>query len=336
MVIHQNILSLVGKTPVVRLNRLPRPTGAELYAKLEYLNPGGSVKDRCAVAVVEDAEKKGKIRPGATLVEASSGNTGIALALIGAVKGYRVVITIPKKMTTEKVAILRALGAEVHVCETLPHDHPESYIGVAQRIVKERPGAFFCAQTENQANVQGHFQTGREIWEDFGDSLTAVVAGAGTGGTISGIGNFLKQKNPKIKIIGVDPVGSTLAGPATAAPYLTEGIGYDFTPATLWRQVIDEWVRVGDKDAFVTCRRLARLEGIFAGSSAGAAVHAALGVAGRLSREDRVLVIIPDGGERYLSKVYNDEYYRTNFKEEPPQVDFLREVAAPLIGGRSR
>lgn len=333
MAIHPNVLSLVGRTPVVRLNRLPRPGGAEVYAKLEYLNPGGSVKDRCAVAVVEDAERKGAIRPGDTLVEASSGNTGIALALIGAVKGYRVAVTIPQKMTSEKVAVLRALGAEVHVCENLPHDDPNSYIGVAQRIVKERPRAYFCAQTENQANVHGHFQTGREIWEDFGPSLTAVVAGAGTGGTISGIGSYLKQRNPLVKIIGVDPVGSTLSG-GPFAPYLIEGIGYDFTPATLWRQVIDEWVRVGDRDAFVACRRLARLEGIFAGTSSGAAVHGALEVASRLSRQDKVLVIIPDGGERYLSKVYNDEYFRQAFGEDAPQVSLLDEVAAPILGGR--
>lgn len=334
MTLHPNLLSLVGRTPVVRLNRLPNPRGAQVYAKLEYLNPGGSVKDRCALSVVEEAERKGEIRPGDTLVEASSGNTGIALALIGAVKGYRVVVTIPKKMTSEKVAVLKGLGAQVHVCENLPHDDPNSYIGTAKRLVKETPRAYFCAQTENQANVRGHFQTGKEIWDEFGATLTAVVAGAGTGGTISGIASYLKKRNPKVRIVAVDPEGSTLSG-GTAAPYHIEGIGYDFQPATLWRELIDEWIRVGDHDAFVTCRRLARLEGILGGSSSGAAVHAALQVASGLGREDRVLTLLPDGGERYLSKVYNDDYFRKAFGKEPPQVNLFEELV-PSLNGRSR
>jgi cysteine synthase len=334
MTLHANILQLIGKTPVVRLNRLPNPRGAQVFAKLEYLNPGGSVKDRCAQAVVEEAERKGEIKPGDTLVEASSGNTGIALALIGAVKGYRVVITISKKMTQEKVAILKALGAEVHVCDNLPHDDPESYIGVAKRITKERPRAYYCAQTENQSNVRGHFQTGKEIWDEFGNTLTAVVAGAATGGTISGIASYLKKRNPKIRIIGVDPQGSILGGPDTVKPYAIEGIGYDFFPQTLWRELIDEWVKVGDYDAFVMCRRLARLEGLFAGSSSGAAVHAALQVASGLGRDDRVLTLLPDGGDRYLSKVYNDEFWKKTFGKEPPQVNLFEEIVPTLQGAR--
>jgi cystathionine beta-synthase/cysteine synthase A len=303
-----------------------------VFAKLEYLNPGGSVKDRCALSVVEEAEKKGEIRPGDPLVEASSGNTGIALALIGAVKGYRVAITIPKKMTAEKVAILTALGAQVHVCENLPHDDPNSYIGVAHRLVKETPRAYFCAQTENQANVRGHFQTGKEIWDEFGSTLTAVVAGAATGGTISGIASYVKKRNPKVRIIGVDPEGSILGGPTTPKQYAIEGIGYDFFPATLWRELIDEWVKVADIDAFTMCRRMARLEGLFAGSSSGAAVHAALQVASQLGREDRVLTILPDGGERYLSKVYNDDFWRKTFGKEPPTVNLFQELVPTLQG----
>lgn len=320
MALHPNLLPLIGGTHVVRLQRLADPQGAEVYAKLEYLNPGGSVKDRCALAMVEDAEQRGLVQPGDTLIEASSGNTGIALAVIGAVKGYRVVVTIPKKMTTEKVAILRALGAEVHVCENLPHDHPDSYIGVAQRLAAERPRSHYCAQAENQANVRGHYRTGEEVWNDFGASLTALVAGAGTGGTISGIAKVLKRKNPRLRVVGVDPEGSVFSG-GTPGPYHTEGIGYDFFPSTLWRELVDDWIRVSDWDAFVTCRRLARLEGVLAGSSSGAAVHAALKVAARLRPGDRVLTILPDGGERYLSKVYNDDHFRQVFGRDPPPIE---------------
>ena len=330
MTLHANVLSLIGRTPVVRLNRLPGPRGAQVFAKLEYLNPGGSVKDRCAQSVVEEAEKKGDIRPGDTLIEASSGNTGIALSLIGAVKGYRVIIAISKKMSQEKVQILRALGADVHICDNLPHDDPNSYIGVAKRLTKEIPRAYYCAQTENQSNVRGHFQTGKEIWDEFGTTLTAVVAGAATGGTISGIASYLKKRNPKVKIVGVDPEGSILGGPGPIKPYAIEGIGYDFFPATLWRELIDEWVKVADYDAFVTCRKMARLEGLFAGSSSGAAVHAALQVAGGLTKEDRVLTILPDGGERYLSKVYNDDFWRKAFGKDPPNFNLFEELVPTL------
>lgn len=286
------------------------------------------MKDRCALAMIDAAEKAGILRPGvSTIIEATSGNTGVGLALLCASKGYRLVITIPEKMSTEKKSLLKAYGAEVIIAPNLPHDDPKSYAGIAKRLARELPNAVFLDQTNNQANSRAHTVTGNEIYRQMkGRKISALVAGAGTGGTISGAGAELKKLAPGIKIVGVDPEGSVLSG-GVDHPYKVEGIGFDFIPKTLWPNVVDEWVRVSDKDAFLTARRLAREEGILGGGSSGAAVHAALKVAQRLERDDNIVVIIPDTGERYLSTVYNDEWMAKNgFLEDASGRD-----ADPLI-----
>ena len=264
--------------------------------------------------MVDDAETKGKLRPGvSTIVEASSGNTGLGLALIGAIRGYKVIIAIPEKMSVEKKNLLKAYGAQVVITPNLPHADPGSYIEVAKKIARETPNAVFMDQCNNQANAFTHAETGREIFNQMkGRQITALVAGAGTGGTISGAGKELKRLVPSIRIVGVDPEGSVLSG-GRDAPYKVEGIGYDFVPETLWPGVVDEWIRVSDRDAFLTARRLAREEGILAGGSSGAALFAALKVAEKNNSEDsNIVVIFPDTGERYLSNVYNDEWMLRN------------------------
>jgi cystathionine beta-synthase len=298
---------------LVRLNRITKDVKPSIYAKLELKNLGGSVKDRCALAMIDEAEKAGILRPGvSTIVEATSGNTGIGLALLCAARGYKLVITIPEKMSLEKKALLRAYGAEVIITPNLPHDDPNSYSGIAKRLADELPDAVFLDQTNNQANTRAHLKTGDEIYNQMkGKKLTALIAGAGTGGTISGAGSELKKLVHGIRIIGVDPEGSVLSG-GEDHPYKIEGIGYDFVPKTLWPNVVDEWVRVSDKDAFLAARRLAREEGILAGGSSGAALFASLKVAQRYSSDDNLVVIIPDTGERYLSTVYNDEWMTKN------------------------
>jgi len=306
----------IGNTPLVKLQRIvPKNVKSSIFAKLEFANPGGSVKDRCALAMIEDAERAGKLKPGvSTVVEASSGNTGIGLALLCAARGYKLIITIPEKMSIEKKSLLKAYGAEVIITPNLPHAHEGSYIEVAKRIAKEVPNAVFLDQTNNQANARSHFRTGEEIFEQIGarKKISALVAGAGTGGTISGVGTRLKTLSPGVRIVGVDPEGSVLSG-GEDHPYKIEGIGYDFIPTTLWPDVVDEWIRVSDKDAFLEARRLARLEGLLCGGSSGAAIHAALKVASRFnSEDDNIVVILPDTGERYLSTVYNDEWLIKN------------------------
>lgn len=286
------------------------------------------MKDRCALAMIEEAERAGTLKPGlSTVIEATSGNTGIGLALLCASKGYRLIITIPEKMSSEKKSLLRAYGAEVIVAPNLPHDDPKSYAGIAKRLAAELPNAVFLDQTNNQANSRAHFLTGNEIYRQMkGRKIAALVAGAGTGGTISGAGTELKRLVPGIKIIGVDPEGSVLSG-GKDHPYKIEGIGFDFVPKTLRSDVIDEWMRVSDKDAFLTARRLAREEGILAGGSSGAAVYAALKVVQHLERDDNIVVIIPDTGERYLSTVYNDDWMtRNGFLDKS-----LDHETAPLI-----
>jgi len=274
------------------------------------------VKDRCALAMIEDAERSGRLRRNvSTVVEASSGNTGIGLAILCASRGYNLVITIPEKMSAEKKSLLRAYGAEVIVTPNLPHDDDRSYIGVAKRISKEIPNAVFLDQTSNPANSDSHHRTGNEIFDQMkGKMISALVAGVGTGGTISGTGSQLKKLVQGIKIIGVDPEGSVLSGGTDSHPYKVEGIGYDFVPKTLLPRIVDEWVRVSDRDSFIATRRLARLEGLLCGGSSGAAVYAALKVASEKfnSPDDNIVVILPDTGERYLSTVYNDDWMMTN------------------------
>ena len=306
----ESLANYIGNTPLVRLDRIiPKSVKASVYAKLELKNLGGSVKDRCALAMIEDAEARGLLKSGvSTVVEATSGNTGIGLALLCASRGYKLVITIPEKMSIEKKTLLRAYGAEVIITPNLPHSDPNSYSEVAKRLAKEIPDAVFLDQTNNQANTRAHLQTGSEIFHQLkGKKLSAFVAGAGTGGTVSGAGYQLKKLSPGIQVIGVDPEGSVLSG-GEDHPYKVEGIGYDFVPKTLWPNVVDEWVRVSDKDAFLTAKRLAREEGILAGGSSGAAIFATLKIAPRFGPNDNIVVILPDTGERYLSTVYNDEW----------------------------
>ncbi len=322
--------SYIGNTPLIKLGRIvPSSIKSSIFAKLEFANPGGSVKDRCALAMIEDAERAGKLKSGvSTIVEASSGNTGIGLALLCASRGYKLVITIPEKMSAEKKSLLRAYGVEVVITPNLPHGDNGSYIEVAKRISKEIPNAVFLDQTNNQANATSHLRTGNEIFNQMGGrKISALVAGAGTGGTISGAGSQLKKRAPGIRIIGVDPEGSVLSG-GNDHPYKVEGIGYDFIPTTLWPGVVDEWIRVSDRDSFIAARKLARLEGLLCGGSSGAAIHAALKVAARFSSsEDNVVVILPDTGERYLSTVYNDEWLiRQGFLTESEASKYSRQT----------
>ena len=317
---HDNILDVIGNTPLVRLNRMARGMRATILAKLEYLNPGGSVKDRIGITMLEAAEREGKIKPGGTVIEGTSGNTGMGLALAAAIKGYQCIFTMPDKMSQEKIDALRALGAEVIVTPTqVDHHDPRSYHSVALRLSREIPNSIFPNQYENPANTLAHYQTtGPEIWDQTEGKVTHVVIGIGTGGTITGIARYLKEKNPDIRIIGADPQGSIFAEmfrsgrKPQAQPYKVEGIGQDEKPANVDFSVIDEIHAVSEKDAFLRTRALARMEGIFAGGSAGAAVHVALKSAEALTEEALMVVIIPDSGTRYLSKIYNDNWMRDN------------------------
>lgn len=322
---HNNILEVIGNTPLVRLNRLTRGIRATVLAKLEYLNPGGSIKDRIGVTMLEAAEREGRIKPGGTVIEGTSGNTGMGLALAAAIKGYRCIFTMPDKMSREKIDSLRALGAEVIVTPTqVEHHDPRSYHSVALRLSREIPNSIFPNQYDNPANTQAHYETtGPEVWEQTEGRVTHVVAGVGTGGTITGIARFLKEKNVNIRVIGADPQGSIFAEmfrtgkKPQVQPYKVEGIGQDEMPANLDFSVIDEIHAVSDRDAFVCTRLLARSEGIFAGGSAGAALHVALQCAEKMTEKDVVVVIIPDSGMRYLSKIYNDNWMRENQFLEP-------------------
>ncbi len=317
---YNNILEAIGRTPLVRLNRLGRGFKAETYAKCDYLNPGGSVKDRIGISMVEDAERRGVLKPGGTIIEGTSGNTGMGLALAAVVKGYKAIFTITDKQSKEKIDSLKAMGAEVIVCPTAvePED-PRSYHSVARKLAREIPNSFHANQYDNPANPAIHFATtGPEIWEDSEGRITHFIAGMGTGGTITGIGRYLKKQNPEVKIIGADPVGSILydffhrGTMSKAETYKVEGIGEDMLPGALDFSVIDDMVQVSDKDSFLWARKLARLEGIFAGGSAGTAVAGALQILPSLTEKDFVVVFIPDTGTRYLSKVYNDEWMRDN------------------------
>jgi cystathionine beta-synthase len=322
MKIHANVLSLIGNTPLVRLNRLVDDTMADLVVKLEHFNPGGSVKDRMAVHMVNCAEEKGLIKPGATLVESTSGNTGLGLAMAAAVKGYRCVFTIPDKMSKEKIDMLKAFGAEVIVTRTdLDHDHPESYVSIAKRIAKETHNAFYTDQYYNMDNPAAHYlTTGPELWHDTNGLIDSFVGGIGTGGTISGAGKYLKEKaaeaGKEIRVVCPDPAGSMYSDAfynrniRPPQVYVVEGIGHDFMVGTLDFSVIDEVMEITDRQSFLTARRLCREEGIFAGGSAGTAVYGALQEAKRLGPGKLVVCIIPDSGDRYISKFFDDEWMK--------------------------
>ena len=322
---HKDILDVIGNTPMVRLNRIAQGVRPTMLAKLEYLNPGGSVKDRIGIAMLEAAEKAGRIKPGGTIIEGTSGNTGMGLALAAAIKGYRCIFTMPDKMSQEKIDGLRALGAEVIVTPTeVEHDDPRSYHSVAQRLSREIPNSIYPNQYENPANTDAHYKTtGPEIWEQTGGKVTHVVIGVGTGGTITGVARFLKEKNPNIRVIGADPVGSIFAEmfrtgrKPPVQPYKTEGIGQTELPANVDFSVIDELYAVPDKNAFLLTRQLARSEGIFAGGSAGSALFAAFKAAEKLTENDVMVIVVPDSGARYLSKIYNDNWMRENQFLEP-------------------
>ncbi|MFZ0666591.1 MAG: cystathionine beta-synthase [Acidimicrobiales bacterium] len=304
-----SLLDLVGNTPLVRLDRTARDLPCQLFAKLELLNPGGSVKDRPAIAMVDEAERQGLLGPGSTIVEGTSGNTGIGLAIVAARRRYRCIFVMPDKMAPEKIALLRAYGAEVVVCPTaVAPDHPDSYYSVTARLAQEIPGAFHPNQYANPANPQAHvLTTGPEIWRQTSGRITHFVAGIGTGGTISGVGRYLKSQNPDVQIVGADPEGSVYSG-GSGRPYLVEGIGEDFWPTTYDPKVVDRVVMVSDTDSFLTARRFAAEEGILAGGSTGTAVFAALQLAPDLHRDDIVVVLVPDSGRGYLSRVYSDEW----------------------------
>lgn len=316
-----HILDAVGQTPIVRLHRVvPQDLAAEIYVKCEFMNPAGSVKDRTAAHLVDVLEREGRLKPGGTLVEATSGNTGAALAMVAAVRGYRTVFVVPDKTSSEKVAALRAWGAKVVVCPAAvePND-PRSYFSVARRLADETPSAVFVDQFHNPANPEGHYQTtGPELWAQTDGDFDVFVAGVGTGGTISGTGRFLKEKKPEIQVVGVDPVGSVYSdfvkhGLVTRPfSYKVEGIGEDFFPSSLNLKVLDDCVRVDDRECFLMTRELARQEGIFCGGSSGAAVAGAIKWARGRGRKERVVVLLPDSAQRYLSKIFNDEWMREN------------------------
>ena len=325
---YDSVLDTIGWTPLVRLTRITRGVRTPVYGKAEFFNPGGSVKDRIGLPIIERAERDGSLRPGGTIVEGTSGNTGVGLAIAAALKGYRCIFTMPDKMSQEKVRLLKAFGAEVIITPTaVPPDHPDNYVMMAKRIASETPNAILANQFYNDANPDAHYATtGPELWEQSEGGITHFVAAAGTGGTLTGAGRYLKEKNPKIRIIAGDPHGSILAemwrtkgkGKPEGTPYKIEGIGQDKIPGTLDMSVIDDYQTVADRDAFAMARRLTREEGLFVGGSAGLITHVALDVARRLDDPKAfVVTFLCDTGERYLSKLYNDEWMRENQMLEP-------------------
>lgn len=310
--IYPNILATIGHTPVVKINKMGANLNCELYAKCEFFNPGGSIKDRIGFAMVTNAEKTGRIKPGDTLIEPTSGNTGIGIALAGAILGYDVIITMPAKMSLEKQDVLERLGATIYrtPSEALSSD-PESHISLAKKLQAEIPNSHILDQYANPSNPNAHYEgTAQEIIDDFGHDLHMVVAGVGTGGTITGIARRLKEFNPAIKIIGVDPIGSILGGGDEIKPYLVEGIGYDFFPSVLDNSLIDGYIKTNDEDAFRTARQLIREEGLFIGGSCGAAMWGALEAAKELTEGQKCLVILPDSIRNYMSKFVRNSWMK--------------------------
>jgi len=318
---YDNITEVVGFTPLIRLNSVNAGAPGTIYVKCEFLSPGGSVKDRIGLAMVEAAEREGRLKPGGVIVEATSGNTGMALAMVAAIRGYRCIFTMPDKMSQEKVKLLRSFGAEVVIVPTaVPPDHPEHYTMKAQSIARETPGAILADQFYNPANAQAHYDTtGPEIWEQTEGKVTHFFAGSGTGGTITGVGRYLKEQNPDVQIVGVDPAGSVLRSffdtgeMIQGEPYKVEGLGSDKIPGALDMSVTDRWVTVTDAQSFGMTRRLAREEGLFGGGSSGLLVHAAVEAAKELDDSEAVFVtLLPDWGEHYLTKIYDDDWMREN------------------------
>ena len=343
MQVLDTFLDAMGNTPLVRLHSVTRGLAPTVLAKLEMLNPGGSVKDRIGIRMIEDAERRGLLLPGGTIVEPTSGNTGHGLAIAAAIRGYRCIFVMPDKMSAEKIALLRAYGAEVVITPTsVARESPESYYSVADKLASEIPGAFQPNQYFNQVNPQTHEETtGPEIWEQTGGQIDVFVAGVGTGGTITGVGRYLKRVKPEVAIVGADTEGSVYTGD-DPRPYLTEGIGEDFWPETFDPAIVDRWVRVPDRDAFLTARAVTRQEGILVGGSAGSAVYAALAVARDCGPDATIVVLLPDTGRQYLSKVYSDAWMRQyGFLEGPETITVEQVLSAkgdelpPLITVRA-
>lgn len=340
---YQSVIEAVGRTPMIRLRNITRGIRATVLVKCENLNPCGSVKDRIGITMIEKAEREGTLKPGGTIVEPSSGNTGLGLAMVACVKGYKVIVTIPDKMSQEKINLLRAFGAEVVVCPTaVAPDDPRSYYEVARRLHREIPNSLHPNQYFNDANPEAHYRfTGPEIWADTDGKLTHFVVGIGTGGTATGAGKYLKERNAAIRVIGVDPIGSLYhkyfhAGvleDADRSTYLVEGIGEDMLPATMDFQYLDDVRQVNDRQSFLAARRLCRSEGIFAGGSAGSAVHVGLEVARECKPTDVVVILLPDAGGRYLSKVYNDQWMREHQMLEVAVKLTAGEIIARKTGG---
>ncbi|MEK6606169.1 MAG: cystathionine beta-synthase, partial [Myxococcota bacterium] len=336
-----SVIEAIGDTPIVRLQNVARDVESDIYVKLEYTNPGGSMKDRVALCIIDDAEQQGKLKPGGTIVEATSGNTGMGLAMISAIRGYQCVFVMPDKMSQEKVSALRAFGARVVICPTAvePED-PRSYYQVAKRLVEETPDAFYANQYHNPSNPQAHYvSTAPEIWRQTAGELDVFVAGMGTGGTISGCGRYFKEQKPGFHVVGVDPIGSLyyeyvktrrMTKPFS---YYVEGIGEDFLPSTMNLELIDEIVRVDDKECFLMTRELVRTEGVYAGGSSGAAVAGAIKYARQSGRKENILVLLPDSAQKYLSKIFDDKWMHENgFLDEEDEWG----TVAHMIRGRER